>query len=99
MSWMAWLSCPTTTTLKGKKINLERRKVRLTFVTDGNDAVTQNLLLMHNSTTQRKKAQMASALFNDVQFLSFEAVRNTAEWDAMSCDEQMRLEDLIGSAQ
>ena len=54
---------------------------------------------MHNSTTQRKKAQMASALFNDVQFLSFEAVRNTAEWDAMSCDEQMRLEDLIGSAQ
>jgi len=59
MSWMAWLSYPTTTTLKGKKINLERRKVRLTFVTD---------------------------------------VRNTAEWDAMSCDEQMRLEDLIATA-
>ena len=60
---------------------------------------TQNLFHMLHSTTQRKKAQMASALFNDVQFLSFEAVRNTAEWDAMSCDEQMRLEDLIGSAQ
>jgi hypothetical protein len=98
MSWMAWLNCPTTTTLKGKKINLERRKVRLTFVTDGNDAVTQNLFHMPNSTTQRKKAQMASALFNDVQFLSFEAVRNTAEWDALTCDEQMRLEDLIATA-
>jgi len=95
---MAWLSCPTTTTLKGKKINLERRKVRLTFVTDGNDAVTQNLLLMHNSTTQRKKAQMASALFNDVQFLSMDCIRNTAEWDALTCDEQMRLEDLIATA-
>jgi len=53
---------------------------------------------MPNSTTQRKKAQMASALFNDVQFLSFEAVRNTAEWDALTCDEQMRLEDLIATA-
>ena len=59
---------------------------------------TLNLSHMLHSTTQRKKAQMASALFNDVQFLSFEAVRNTAEWDAMSCDEQMRLEDLIATA-
>lgn len=55
--------------------------------------------MLHSTNTQRKKAQMASALFNDVQFLSFEAVRNTAEFDALTCDEQMRLEDLIGSAQ
>ena len=87
-----------TSLSKGVKINLERRKVRLTFVTDGNDAVTQNLFHMPNSTTQRKKAQMASALFNDVQFLSFEAIRNTAEFDALTCDEQMRLEDLIATA-
>ena len=49
---------------------------------------------MSTTDTQRKKAQMASALFNDVQFLSMDCIRNTAEWDAMSCDEQMRLEDL-----
>jgi hypothetical protein len=77
---------------------LERRKVRLTFVTDGNDAVTQNLFHMPNSTTQRKKAQMASALFNDVQFLSMDCIRNTAEFDALTCDEQMRLEDLVNTA-
>ena len=53
---------------------------------------------MLDSTTQRKKAQMASALFNDVQFLSMDCIRNTAEWDALTCDEQMRLEDLIATA-
>jgi hypothetical protein len=39
---------------------------------------------------------MASALFNDVQFLGLDTFRQCAEWDALSCDEQMRLEDLIG---
>jgi len=87
-----------TSLSKGVKINLERRKVRLTFVTDGNDAVTQNLFHMPNSTTQRKKAQMASALFSDVQFLSMDCIRNTAEFDALTCDEQMRLEDLVNTA-
>ncbi len=53
--------------------------------------------MSHNTDTQRKKAQMASALFNDVQFLSMDAIRNTAEFDALSCDDQMRLEDLVGS--
>lgn len=77
---------------------MERRKVRLTFVTDGNDAVIQNLLLMHNSTQQRKKAQMASALFNDVQFLGIDTFRQCAEWDTLSCDEQMRLEDFVNTA-
>ena len=52
-----------------------------------------------STDTQRKKAQMASALFNDVQFLSMDCIRNTAEWDMLSCDEQMRLEDLINTAQ
>ena len=59
---------------------------------------TQNLFHMLDSTTQRKKAQMASALFSDVQFLSMDCIRNTAEWDALSCDDQMRLEDLVNTA-
>ena len=59
---------------------------------------TQNLSQMLHSTQQRKKAQMASALFNDVQLLG-SALTCTAEWDDLSCDEQMRLEDLIGTAQ
>ena len=53
---------------------------------------------MHNSTQQRKKAQMASALFNDVQLLG-STVTCTAEFDLLSCDEQMRLVDLVNSAQ
>ena len=58
---------------------------------------TQNLKsMLHCTDTQRKKAQMASALFNDVQFLGLDTFRQCAEWDALSCDEQMRLEDLIG---
>jgi hypothetical protein len=63
-----------------------------------NSVNIQNLFHMLHSTTQRKKAQMASALFNDVQFLSMDCIRNTAEWDALTCDEQMRLEDLIATA-
>ena len=55
--------------------------------------------MLHSTNTQRKKAQMASALFSDVQFLSFDAIRNTAEFDALTCDEQMRLEDLVHTAQ
>jgi|TARA_R100000231_G_C5270538_1_gene148512 hypothetical protein len=47
-------------------------------------------------TPQRKKAQMASALFNDVQLLGLDALRNTEAWDALTCDEQMRVEDLCG---
>ena len=53
---------------------------------------------MSTTDTQRKKAQMASALFNDVQLLG-STVTCTAEFDLLSCDEQMRLEDLIGTAQ
>ena len=54
--------------------------------------------MRHSTDTQRKKAQMASALFSDVQFLSMDCIRNTAEWDALSCDDQMRLEDLVNTA-
>ena len=57
---------------------------------------SQNLnSMLHCTDTQRKKAQMASALFNDVQLLG-SAFTCTASFDALSCDEQMRLEDLIG---
>ena len=60
---------------------------------------TLNLFLMlHSTNTERKKAQMASALFNDVQLLG-SSLTCTAEWDALPCDEQMKLEDLIGTAQ
>ena len=62
-----------------------------------NSVNIQNLSLM-STDTQRKKAQMASTLFSDVQFLSMDCIRNTAEWDAMSCDDQMRLEDLVNTA-
>lgn len=65
----------------------------LIFVTDGNDAVTQNLLAMHNTSKQTA----INALFSDVQFLSMDVVRNTSQWDALSCDEQMRLEDLVNT--
>jgi len=52
--------------------------------------------MLHCTDTQRKKAQMASALFNDVQFLGLDTFRQCAEWDTLPCDEQMRLEDLVG---
>lgn len=29
--------------------------------------------------------------------LTFDQATNTSDWDALSCDEQMRLEDLINS--
>jgi len=48
------------------------------------------------STQERKKAHMASALFNDVKLLG-SALTCTSEWDDLRCDEQMRLEDLIGT--
>ena len=83
--------------LKGKKINLEV-KDSLPYLCSRQFSQTLNLSQMLHSTQQRKKAQMASALFNDVQFLSMDCIRNTAEWDAMSCDEQMRLEDLVNTA-
>ena len=53
---------------------------------------------MSTTDTQRKKAQMASALFDDVQLLG-STVTCTAEFDLLSCDEQMRLVDLVNSAQ
>ena len=53
--------------------------------------------MLHSTNTERKKAQMASALFNDVQLLG-STVTCTAGFDLLSCDEQMKLEDLIGTA-
>jgi hypothetical protein len=48
------------------------------------------------------KQTAINALFNDVQFLSFyevhmDAFRGSSEWDALTCDEQMRLEDLVNT--
>lgn len=85
-------------TLKGKKINLEV-KVSLPYLCSRQFSQTLNLSqMLHSTNTERKKAQMASALFNDVQLLG-SALTCTAEWDALPCDEQMKLEDLIGTAQ
>ena len=53
--------------------------------------------MLHSTNTERKKAQMASALFNDVKFFDFDCIRSTEEWDTLSCDEQMTLEDLVGT--
>ena len=54
--------------------------------------------MLHSTNTERKKAQMASALFDDVQLLG-STVTCTAEFDLLSCDAQMRLVDLVNSAQ
>lgn len=40
------------------------------------------------------RMQAVRSLFDG---LTFDQVTNTADWDALSCDEQMRLEDLINS--
>ena len=40
------------------------------------------------------RIQAVKALFDG---LTFDQATNTADWDALSCDEQMRLEDLINS--
>lgn len=58
---------------------------------------------MHGTSTypvRGNKQAAINALFTDVQFLSFygahmDAFRNCAEWDALTCDEQMRLEDIV----
>ena len=40
------------------------------------------------------RIQAVRALFDG---LTFDQATNTADWDALTCDEQMRLEDLINS--
>ena len=40
------------------------------------------------------RMQTVKALFDG---LTFDQATNTADWDALTCDEQMRLEDLINS--
>ena len=52
--------------------------------------------MLHCTDPQRKKAQMASALFDDVQFLGIDTFRQCADWDDLTCSEQMRIEDLVG---
>jgi hypothetical protein len=55
---------------------------------------------MHGTSTypvKGNKRAAINALFNDVQLLSMDVVRNTSDWDALTCDEQMKLEDLINT--
>ena len=40
------------------------------------------------------RMQAVRSLFDG---LTFDKATNTSDWDALSCDEQMRLEDLISS--
>ena len=40
------------------------------------------------------RMQAVRSLFDG---LTFDQATNTADWDSLSCDEQMRLEDLINS--
>jgi hypothetical protein len=55
---------------------------------------------MHGTITyspKRNKQAAMNALFNDVQFFGMDVVRNISQWDALTCDEQMRLEDLVNT--
>ena len=59
---------------------------------------SKSLYAMQNTSKQAA----INALFNDVQFLSFyeahmDAFRGSSDWDVLSCDEQMRLEDLVNT--
>ncbi len=49
---------------------------------------------MDNQLIQDLRMQAVKALFDG---LTFDQATNTADWDALTCDEQMRLEDLINS--
>ena len=49
---------------------------------------------MDNQLLQDLRMQTVKALFDG---LTFDQATNTADWDELTCDEQMRLEDLIDS--
>ena len=49
---------------------------------------------MDNQLLQDLRMQAVRGLLDG---LTFAQATNTADWDALSCDEQMRLEDLINS--
>ena len=55
---------------------------------------TKILYIMDNQLIQDLRMQAVKALFDG---LTFDQATNTADWDALSCDEQLRLEDLINS--
>lgn len=61
---------------------------------------TLNSQAMHGTITyplNGNKRSAMNALFNDVQLLGIDNFRQCAEWDTLSCSEQMSLEDLIGT--
>jgi len=49
---------------------------------------------MDNQLLQDLRMQAVRALFDG---LTFDQATNTSDWDELTCDEQMRLEDLINS--
>ena len=49
---------------------------------------------MDNQLLQDLRMQTVKALFDG---LTFDQATNTSDWDELTCDEQMRLEDLINS--
>ena len=50
------------------------------------------LYIMDNQLIQDLRMQAVRGLFDG---LTFNQATNTADWDELTCDEQMRLEDLI----
>ena len=48
---------------------------------------------MKNSLYNQAKLDAILSLFDG---LTFDQVTTTAEWDALTCDDQMTIEDLIG---
>ena len=54
----------------------------------------KNLYIMDNQLLQDLRMQAVRSLFDG---LTFNQATNTADWDELTCDEQMRLEDLINS--
>jgi len=49
---------------------------------------------MDKNLIQDLRMQAVKALFDG---LTFDQATNTSDWDDLTCDEQMRLEDLIDS--
>mgnify|MGYP006000831383 FL=1 len=52
------------------------------------------LYIMDNKLIQDLRMQAVRSLFDG---LTFNQATNTSDWDELTCDEQMRLEDLINS--
>ena len=52
---------------------------------------------MHNANKQAAVNSLYYDVQLDIQTIGFDAVRSTYEWDALTNDEQMTLEDLVNT--